>query len=78
MDMTAKRGAGGEWEYPEVEEAMEPSGIHPIGLCIKRRQTTISERVECRSVYALCTEAERMLRTIRMVRWWDKDTVNDS
>ena len=77
MEMTAKRGAGGEWEYPEVEEAMESSGIHPIGVYTKRRQTTIAERVDCRPVNALCTEAERMPGTIRMVRWWDKDTVND-
>ena len=28
--MTEKRGAGGEWEYPAVEEAMEYAGTHPI------------------------------------------------
>ena len=35
--MTAKCGAGREWEYPEAEEAMESSGIHPIGVYIKRQ-----------------------------------------
>ena len=40
--MTEKRGAGGEWEYPEVEEAMDSTGIHPIGVYIKRRQDTTS------------------------------------
>ena len=74
--MTAKRGAGGGWEYPSVEEAMEDTGIHPVGVYIKRRQTNISERVACRPVYALCTEAERMPGTSRMVRWWDQDAVN--
>ena len=34
--MMAKRGEGGEWEYPEVEEAMESAGLDPIGLYIKR------------------------------------------
>ena len=28
--MTAKRWAGREWDYPEVEEAMDSAGIHPI------------------------------------------------
>ena len=65
--MTAKRGAGGKWEYSSVEEAMEAAGLHPIGVYIKRRQTTISERLACRPVYALCAEAERMPGTIRVV-----------
>ena len=51
--MTAKNGAGREWEYPAVEEAMESVGIHPIGVYIKRRHTTIAERVACRPVYEL-------------------------
>ena len=43
--MTAKRGADGEWDYPSVVEAMEAAGLHPIGVCIKRRKATISDRV---------------------------------
>ena len=49
-------GAGREWEYPAVEEAMESVGLHPIGVYIKRRHTTIAERVACRPVYELFTE----------------------
>ena len=30
--MTEKRGAGREWEYPEVDEAMDATGIHHIGV----------------------------------------------
>ena len=30
MGMTERRGAGGEWEYPAVEKAMESTWIHPI------------------------------------------------
>ena len=63
-----KRGAGGEWEYPSVYEAMDSAGLHPIGVYIKRQKTTIAERAACRPVYAFCTEAERMMGTIRMVR----------
>ena len=37
MGMTAKRGAGGEWEYPVVEESMDSAGIQPIVLYIKKR-----------------------------------------
>ena len=74
--MTVKRGAGGEWEYSAVEEEMYAAGIHPIGIYTKRRQMNIAEKVACRPVYTLCTEAERMLGTSRMMRWWDQDAVN--
>ena len=73
----AKRGAGGEWEYPPVVEAMEYAGLHPIGEYIRRRQTTISKRVDYRPIYELCTEAKRMLGTSKMVRWWDQGVVNE-
>ena len=66
--MTAKRGDGREWDYPAVEETMDSAGIHPIGLYIKRRQTIIAQRVDCRPVYELCTEVDRMPVTSRMVR----------
>ena len=45
--MTAKRRAGGGWEYR----------IHPKGLYIKRQQTTIVERVACRPLCVLFTES---------------------
>ena len=67
--MTANRRAGGEWEYPSVLEEMEAMGFHPIGLYIRKRQATISERVACRPIYEICTEAERMPGTSRMVQW---------
>ena len=76
--MTEKRGADGEWEYPLVVKEMEAVGIHPIGVYIRRRQTTIADRVAYRPVYELFTEAERMPGTSRLVRWWDQDTVNES
>ena len=75
--MTAKHGAGVEWEYPEIEEAMESTGIQPIRVYIKRRKTTILERVACRPIYALCTESEWMPGTSRLVRWWDQDALNE-
>ena len=56
---------------------MESTGIHPIGVYIKRRQATIVERVDFRLVYELCTEAEQMPGTIRLVQWWDQDVVNE-
>ena len=48
-----------------------------IGVYIKRRKTTMKERVACWPIYELCMEAERIPRTIRMVRWWYQDAVND-
>ena len=74
--MTAKHGAGVEWEYSAVEEAMESAGFRPIRVYIKRRHTTIAERVYCRPIYALCTESEQMTGTKRMVLWWDQDAIN--
>ena len=43
--MTEKRGAGGEWEYPAVNETMDAAGFHPIEVYIKIWKTTISESV---------------------------------
>ena len=68
MVMTAKHGAGREWGYPAVEEAMDSAGIHPMIVYIKRRQTTIYERLSCWPVYAFCMEVERMSGTSLMVR----------
>ena len=56
---------------------MEDAGIHPIGLYIRRQQATIAEKVACRPIYEICTEAERIPRTSRMVQWWDQDAVNE-
>ena len=56
---------------------MEAAGIYPIGVYNNRRQMNIAEGVACRLIYALCTEAERMPRTSRLVRWWDQDAVNE-
>ena len=50
-----------------VVEAMEAVGLHPIGVYIRRRQATIAERVDCRPIYEMCTEAERMPGTVRLV-----------
>ena len=75
--MTEKRGAGGEWEYPEVYGAMDAAGIHPIGVYIKSRHTNIAKRVSFCPIYAMCTEAERMPGTSRMVHWWDQDVLNE-
>ena len=65
--MTEKRGVGGEWDYPAVDEAMDDVGIHPIGVYIKRQKATIAERAAFRLVYALRTEADMMPETIWMV-----------
>ena len=65
--MTAKCGAGGEWEYPYVVDAMEYLGLHPIGVYTRRRQATISERVACRPIYEIYMDTEQTPGTIRMV-----------
>ena len=78
IGMTKICGAGGEWEYPLLKEAMESTGLHPIGVYIKSRQKTIAVRLAFRPVYALCTEAERIPGTSWLVQWWDQYAVNES
>ena len=74
--MTTTRGAGGEWEYPPVVTATEATGIHPIREYIMRQKATIVENLDCRPIYELYDELERMPGKIRMVRWLDQDVVN--
>ena len=45
--MMKKCGAGVVWEYSVVDEAIDAAVIYPIGVYIKRRQTTIAEIVAC-------------------------------
>ena len=46
----ATHGAGGEWEYPPVVEALRAVGLHPI------KQVTIAENVACLPNYELYVE----------------------
>ena len=61
--LTERCEAGGEWEYPSVVEPMEAAGLQPIGVYIRRRQSTIAERVDFSPIYELCMEADRMRGT---------------
>ena len=54
--MTAKCGAGRDWEYQAVEEAMDYLGLHPMRVYINRRQETIAKEVVCWSIYSLYME----------------------
>ena len=57
---------------------MDTSGLHHIGMYIRRRQEIIAERVACRPIYDMCTEEEQMPGTSRLVRWLDQDALNES
>ena len=48
-------------------EEMETAGIHLIGVYIRSRKATISERLDCRPIYELCIETEQILGTIQLV-----------
>ena len=75
--MMATRGAGREWEYLPLVEALEAAGIHPIMKYIRRQKATIAEKLACRLIYELCVEAEWRPGTSGMMRWWDQDVVNE-
>ena len=66
--ITAKQGAGGEWDYPSVLETMKSAGLHPIGVYIRRRKATIAERSACHPIYELCKGAEQMPGTRYLVQ----------
>ena len=55
---------------------METERLNPIGVYIRRLQVPIAESLDWRPIYDMCTEAERMPGTIRLVQWWDQDAVN--
>ena len=57
----------GEMMQTQGGDIIQTSGIHPIGVYIRRRKATIAERVACRSIYEVCTEAERRPGTIWLV-----------
>ena len=67
--MMALRGAGREWEYPQVVAEIEDRELHPIGEYTRRQQMTIAEKVACHYIYGIRFKAGRMLGTIWMVRW---------
>ena len=56
---------------------MEYAILNPMRVYIKRRQMTIAERVAFWPVYAMCMNAESMSETSLMVRWLNKDAVNE-
>ena len=55
---------------------MESMGIRPIMEYIRRRQATIAEKVACRPIDELCTDADRRTGTSYTMRLWDQDIVN--
>ena len=76
------RDEGNSWDRRGVVilpggVAMEAAGLHPIRAYNRRMQANIAEKLACRTIYELCAKAERMPWTIRMVRWWYQDVVNE-
>ena len=57
---------------------MDAALLHPVREYIRRPQETIAEKVAGLPIYELCVDAERITGTIRIVRWWYQDMVNES
>ena len=70
-------GAGGEWKYPPVVAAMEAAGLQPIMECVMRRHANIAEKVACCPIHELCVEAEQRPGTMRRMRLWNQDVLNE-
>ena len=58
---TAQCPGDGGWEWPPVEEDLDLAGIYLIKEYIQRRQATIAACMANRSIYKLCTGAEKFL-----------------
>ena len=67
--MTAARGEAGEWGYSTVVEALEAAGLHPILEYIRRKQSTIEEKVAFHPIYELCVKAYQRPGTNRRIIW---------
>ena len=75
--MMEKCVAKGTWEYTPAVVAIESVGLYPIQEYIWRRQVKIAKKVACLTTYELCTKVEQKPGTSRMIRWWDRDVVQE-
>ena len=71
--MTSRCTEEKEWEYLPVTDVMEAERIWTIKEYIQRRQATIAAEVDLMPIYEMCTGAEHIPGSIRMMRWWDQD-----
>ena len=55
--MTTMCGAGREWWYPPVMDALEAAGLYPIVEYIRRQQANMAVNVACRPIYESFVEA---------------------
>ena len=67
VDMTKRRVGGRYWEWALVDAEMEAIGIWPMRECMWRRQATITEYILGRPVYNLCTGADSMEGSSRVL-----------
>ena len=67
-DRMAHRGRG--TGVPPVEEALEAEVLCPMHEYISQIQSTIEESITTRTIYEMCTGAQRLQGTSRMVWWW--------
>ena len=65
-------GAGREWEWALVEEALEETRIWPMREYVRRRQATIEEYVAYQPIYNLFIGVDHIEGSRRFLRWWDQ------
>ena len=56
-----------------MDDALETTGIWTIKQYINQSKATIASQMTCRTVYELCTGAERMPGASKFLRWSDQD-----
>ena len=60
----------GEWEYPDVSEALRIAGLHTIREHISRRLNKTAEYVATRPIFNLCINAEAQTGAAPNRTWW--------
>ena len=73
VEMMARRGDVGEWEWDLVEAALEAAWIWTMRDYVRRWKASTEEYVTDQPIYELCTGAERMEESSRFIRWQDQD-----
>ena len=65
-----KKGQGGVWRYPSVEDTLKEAGVQTVAEYIRRRRNTVAMWVVDRPIHEVCKGGERRRGTSARRQWW--------
>ena len=65
-----RKGHGGVWRYPSVEDTLKEAGLKSVDEYIRRRRTTVAMCVVDRPIHKACKGGERRRGTSARRQWW--------